>query len=305
MSIRAFSRLSLTTLVSLALGAPLLNGTASAQELYSARVVAATPLYERVAEPRQECRMEPVAGSGAPQQERGYVAPIVGGVAGAVLGSQVGQGRGRDVATAVGAVGGTVVGDRVGNPGGGDRNIAGSVVGGLAGALLGNQVGRGTGNTVATAAGAIAGSMIGDRVANPGNRSAGAPQQVERCRTVDAGRDVLKGYSVVYRHNDRDYTAITPNHPGDIVRVTADGSLVVAATPAPAPRSGPAPVVTGGPSYSPQPSYAVQPSSPSPQNAPSQPAVSQQQEPGLAGARVVPAQRQQDEPRANYNYRYQ
>jgi uncharacterized protein YcfJ len=178
----------------------------------TAPVVSATPILERVTEPRQEC--PPEARTATAPQERSMVAPIVGGVAGALLGSQVGRGSGRNAATAAGAVAGTLIGDRVANPDS-DRSMTGAVVGGAAGGLLGAQVGKGDGRTAATAAGAIAGSVVGDRVDN--RQSAAAPAQ--RCRTVETVREVVKGYTVVYRYNGRDITTVMPYNPGASVRV--------------------------------------------------------------------------------------
>ncbi|MES2831171.1 MAG: glycine zipper 2TM domain-containing protein [Pseudomonadota bacterium] len=51
----------------------------------------------------------------APAAQRGYTGPIVGGVAGALLGSRVGKGNGKIAATALGGVVGAVVGDRIQN----------------------------------------------------------------------------------------------------------------------------------------------------------------------------------------------
>ena len=73
----------------------------------TARVVSATPIVERVREPRQECTAE--APPQIPQAERSVIAPIIGGVAGALLGSTVGRGSGRDAATAAGAIVGAIV----------------------------------------------------------------------------------------------------------------------------------------------------------------------------------------------------
>lgn len=148
-------------------------------------------------------------------RERGVAAPILGGVTGAVIGHQVGGGSGRDVATAAGAVAGTVIGDRTANPDS-NRSYAGTIIGGLAGAILGHQVGQGSGNAVATAAGAIAGSMVGDRI---DNRQPAAAPPVQRCRTVETIREVVKGYTVVYRYNNQDITTVLPRNPGRTVRV--------------------------------------------------------------------------------------
>jgi uncharacterized protein YcfJ len=83
-----------------------------------ARVRNVQPQYENVTVPRQECTSqwvtEPVrpAAGGTLQQ---YGPAVLGGVAGAVLGRQVGGGSGRDVATVVGAVAGAYAGDRYAN----------------------------------------------------------------------------------------------------------------------------------------------------------------------------------------------
>ena len=182
----------------------------------TARVISSTPVVERVYETREECEAvttPPPAGN-----ERSIVGPLIGGVAGAILGSRIGQGNGRNAATAAGAVVGTIVGDRVANPGG-DRPVTGAVIGGAAGGLAGAQVGKGNGKTAATAAGAIAGSVIGDRVQNPGQAQRYGTQPAEQCRTVEIPRDIIKGYTVVYRYNGHDVTTTLPYDPGRTVRV--------------------------------------------------------------------------------------
>ncbi|MFT5644204.1 MAG: hypothetical protein ACI83P_001758 [Janthinobacterium sp.] len=78
-------------------------------------VVRVTPLFEQVNRPRQECRTEYVQ----VQPQRSAGGSIIGGIAGALLGNQVGGGSGRAVATAAGAIGGAIVGDRVDNNGAG------------------------------------------------------------------------------------------------------------------------------------------------------------------------------------------
>jgi uncharacterized protein YcfJ len=76
----------------------------------TAQVISATPIIERVSEPRQEC--DTVA---APKKEANILAPIIGGVLGGLLGHQVGQGSGKTAATIVGATGGAVAGTMAGN----------------------------------------------------------------------------------------------------------------------------------------------------------------------------------------------
>ena len=181
----------------------------------TAPVVSATPIIERVSEPRQECYTESAAAPQKPQQ-RNIVAPILGGVAGALLGRQVGHGNGRDVATAVGAGVGAMAGDYAANPDA-NRSYTGAAVGAVAGGLLGNQAGNGAGKGATTAAGTIAGAMIGDRVATQ-NAAPGA-QPAQRCRTVESTREVIKGYDVVYRYNGRDVKTTLAYNPGAAVRV--------------------------------------------------------------------------------------
>ena len=110
-----------------------------------------------------------------------------------------------------------------------EHSIAGPIVGGIAGAILGNQVGRGNGRTAATAAGAIAGTVVGDRV---GNAPAAPGQQ---CRTIQTTREVVRGYTVVYRYYDRDITTTLPYNPGSTVRVGVSvlDNAPVASAPAP------------------------------------------------------------------------
>lgn len=82
-----------------------------------AKVLSATPQYEQVNQPQQECHTEYVQVQR--QQERGMGGSIIGGVAGGLLGNQVGGGNGRAVATAAGAIAGAIVGDRIENNQGG------------------------------------------------------------------------------------------------------------------------------------------------------------------------------------------
>lgn len=252
------------TTISAAVALAFANAGIAAQDLTdTAQVISATPVVERITEPRQECWQEAAP---APAQERNVVAPILGGVAGALLGSQVGHGSGRTAATAAGAVVGSVIGDRVANPDS-NRPITGAVVGGAAGGLLGAQVGGGSGRNAAAAAGAIGGSVIGDRVQNP---TTAGTQPGQRCRTVETAREIVRGYTVVYRYNGRDITTTLPYNPGSTVRVgvgVVDGPSAGSypagsypppgAVPPPYPRdvttSAPPPPPPGAYGYPPQP----------------------------------------------------
>jgi uncharacterized protein YcfJ len=129
-----------------------------------------------------------------------------------------------------------------------EHSLAGPIIGGVAGAILGNQVGRGNGRTAATAAGAVAGTIVGDRV---GNAPAAPAQQ---CRTVETTRDVVKGYTVVYRYYNRDITTTLPYNPGSTVRVGVGivDNAPLAGSPAPGrrgphARNAPAPVYEAPP----------------------------------------------------------
>jgi uncharacterized protein YcfJ len=83
-----------------------------------ARVISATPVYERINEPRKDCWTETVG-----YEEKVYRTPganggsIIGAIAGGLLGSTVGKGAGKVAAAAVGAATGAVIGDRMDSDG--------------------------------------------------------------------------------------------------------------------------------------------------------------------------------------------
>jgi uncharacterized protein YcfJ len=81
----------------------------------TARVRTVEPQYENVSIPRQECTRQVVNEvrqvNAAPQ----YGGAIIGGVAGALVGNQVGKGHGREAATALGAVVGAFGGNALAN----------------------------------------------------------------------------------------------------------------------------------------------------------------------------------------------
>jgi uncharacterized protein YcfJ len=89
-------------------------------------------------------------------------------------------------------------------------------IGAVVGGLLGSLVGSGNGRVVASATGAAVGAMAGHAI---GNDNAASAQPVQRCRTVDATREVIQGYNVVYRYNGQDITTTLPYDPGQTVRV--------------------------------------------------------------------------------------
>lgn len=92
-------------------------GSYAADFTDTAEVISATPIYQQVSEPRQECWTETTTTRQPAQQKRSYSGAVIGGIAGAILGNQVGGGSGKNVATAAGAIGGAIVGDRIDNDG--------------------------------------------------------------------------------------------------------------------------------------------------------------------------------------------
>ena len=115
-----------------------------------------------------------------------------------------------------------------------ERSLVGPIVGGVVGGALGSQVGRGTGRTVATVGGAVAGTVIGDQVGNADANRAATAQPTQHCRIVESTRDMVRGYTVVYRYNGRDITTTMPYNPGPTVRVAvgiADGPPAGTAAP--------------------------------------------------------------------------
>jgi uncharacterized protein YcfJ len=78
-----------------------------------AKVLASTPVYDTINEPRRECWTET-----ADHETRSYRdgnntgGAILGAIAGGLIGSTVGKGNGKVAAAAVGAATGAVVGDR-------------------------------------------------------------------------------------------------------------------------------------------------------------------------------------------------
>jgi len=99
---------------------------------------------------------------------------------------------------------------------------------GITGGTL-NRVPRGDNSPGSGTSVAITGSTLAASIdrARAGITVAPVTRDVERCRTIDAGRDVLDGYDVTYRYQDRDLTTRLPYPPGDRI------PLRVAVEPAP------------------------------------------------------------------------
>ena len=78
-----------------------------------AQVLASTPVYEAINEPRRECWTETVGYETQSYRESNNAGgAILGAIAGGLIGSTVGKGNGKVAAAAVGAATGAVVGDR-------------------------------------------------------------------------------------------------------------------------------------------------------------------------------------------------
>ncbi len=105
------------------------------------------------------------------------------------------------------------------------RSYSGALIGGVAGGVLGHNAGRGHGRHAATAAGAVIGAIIGDRIDNrdyytePEIRREPVTRYVERCKSYDRYRGVIKRYHVVYRYSGREGEVTLPYDPGSHVRV--------------------------------------------------------------------------------------
>lgn len=80
----------------------------------TARVVASTPVYEEVNQPRRECWTERT-GYRYEKSDRSYGGAILGAIVGGVVGNQFGAGGGKSAATAAGAAIGAITGDNIDN----------------------------------------------------------------------------------------------------------------------------------------------------------------------------------------------
>ena len=97
----------LTTLLAAGAQAQTFNDTA--------RVRTVNPQYANVSVPRNECTSQWVTEQQPVAASRNYGGLALGGVAGALLGNQVGRGHGREAATAVGAVVGALAAEHFAN----------------------------------------------------------------------------------------------------------------------------------------------------------------------------------------------
>lgn len=79
----------------------------------TARVISVQPRYVQARYPDRPCRDE--AGAARDSWRRSNTGAIIGGVAGAILGNQIGAGNGKLAATVIGVATGAIVGDRLDN----------------------------------------------------------------------------------------------------------------------------------------------------------------------------------------------
>lgn len=150
-----------------------------------ATVIASSPIYSDVVQPRQECWTEYVTenvpvnnypnGSYQTQNDRSPAGAIVGGIAGAIIGNQIGRGSGRAAATGVGAVVGGMIGDSI------SKNNS-----------------QPTYNNYPSY--------------NGGYTTQQRP--VQRCRTINDSQRVMQGYNVTYMYNGRQITERMTYDPG-------------------------------------------------------------------------------------------
>jgi len=152
-----------------------------------ARVLRAEPMLENISVPRNECSSHwvegryPRADANIPQQPNHQIGgAILGGVAGGVIGHQIGAGSGRDAATALGVMLGAVTGDRLANR---DQD-----------------------------------RTYQDRTYQERYEER-RPREVKTCRTVYDTETRTTGYRVAYEYRGQQYSTVTRNHPGHLLRV--------------------------------------------------------------------------------------
>jgi uncharacterized protein YcfJ len=94
----------------------------------------------------------------------------------------------------------------------------GAVVDGITGGVLGSET------AVDRDGGTITGEVLGGAINRDRAGIAVAPvtRDVERCRDLDVGADVIDGYDITYRYQNRDFTMRMAYDPGDRVQVRVD-----------------------------------------------------------------------------------
>jgi uncharacterized protein YcfJ len=171
------------------------SGAAFAQQAYGdvARVISSTPIYDRVSEPRRECRTEQVT---AYEERRMREAP-------------------REARDSGGIGAGTVLG---------------AIIGGVIGHQFG---GSSAGRDHGTAAGAVIGGIVGNQAERDadGYRPAGrdvivervpVTRDVQRCENVADATERIVGYDVRYEYNGREFRTRMPFDPGNQMAVNVE-----------------------------------------------------------------------------------
>ena len=182
--------------------------TASAQAYGDvARVVSATPIYDRAALPRRDCRTEQVT---AYEERRALRAP------------EPRESGGIGAGTVIGAIVGGVIGHQFGGSSAGRDH--GTAAGAIVGGLVGNQV---------------------DRDSDPGYRRESSDvivervpvtREVQRCDDVEESRERLVGYDVRYEYNGHEFRTRLPYDPGNQIPVNVEVRPPAADAPLAAPR---------------------------------------------------------------------
>jgi uncharacterized protein YcfJ len=161
----------------------------------TARVVSATPIYDRVAAPRRECHMEQVT---AYEERRSVREP-------------------ERTARSDGGIG----------PG----TVLGAIVGGVIGHQLG---GSSAGRDHGTAAGAVVGGLIGNSVDRDSDANNPDParevvvdrvpvsREVQRCNTIADAREAIVGYDVRYEYNGHELRTRLAYDPGPQLPVNVE-----------------------------------------------------------------------------------
>ena len=179
-------------------GACALSGlatTASAQ-VYgdTAKVLSATPIFDRYTTPRRECRVEPTT----TYEERRIVRPAE------VRARSDGVGPG----TILGAIVGGVIGHQFGNSTGGRDH--GTAAGAVIGGLVGNSIERDSGDGYRTASREV----LVERVP--------VERDIERCENTAEPTERIVGYEVRYEYNGREFRARMPYDPGQQMPVNVE-----------------------------------------------------------------------------------
>jgi uncharacterized protein YcfJ len=171
-----------------------------------ARVISATPLYERISAPRRECRTEQVT---AYEQRRSIEpAPL----------PEPAREPGIGVGTVLGAIVGGVIGHQFGNSSGGRDH--GTAAGAVIGGLVGNSIER---EAQAADYQRASRDVVVERVP--------VTRDVERCSEVAESREKIVGYDVRYEYNGREFRARLPYDPGTEMPVNVEVRPPAASAP--------------------------------------------------------------------------